>query len=282
MDFLRLLVGEMELDPESFWETYRQHVDLATSPRIEPELKRIFPLGLMEYPTFTIAEKLDYIIWTRRSCISPQDLAVYLDIESIEVIFPRLDECLRGDLLRVLIMQWGLHTASVNSGEEWGETLRELIAAGAKLNMLCSQKPEDIPDRSNQRNPGDEVVVEMIRHSIGPYTWASADFSVRVFEARDSLQGVRRLISRMEYLGIKLETVQPCKMHEISVDADFLWLHRTGSVLEPYIEPHTLSLYYDDKLSTWVIWDSTYEGCCGDFWDSLENPERVMPGTWVN
>lgn len=279
MDFLRLLVGEMELDPESFWETYRQDICLETSPRTEHELKRIFPLVSKEYPTLKIADKLDYIIQTRRSCISPRNLAVYLDIESFEVAYPMLEESLQGDLLRLVIMQWGFYTASVTSGEEWVELLRALIAAGAKLDTLCSQRAEENPGWPKYRKPGDEVVVELIRHSIGPYTRA---FPVYVFEYQDSLQGVRRLIARMEYLGIKLETVQPCKMHEISVDADFLWLHRTASVLEPYIEPHTLSLYYDDKLSTWVMWDSTYEGYCGDFWDLLEHPEQVMPGTWID
>jgi hypothetical protein len=47
-------------------------------------------------------------------------------------------------------------------------------------------------------------------------------------------------------------------------------------------KPHIFSLYYDDDLSIWAMWDSMYEAYCGEFWDMIDHPERTMPGTWMD
>jgi hypothetical protein len=280
MDFFRLLVDETDLDPELFWNSLRD-VSMPSVP-FEAALKVIFPMDTMEYPTFRMIERLDHLTKTSEHLISPRSLANYLGIESIEAAYPTLEESIKREITRVAINRWG-HSAGMGlSSDAWEQTLRALYVAGFKLEVLHSQDSEGDPNVSGHGMSEIHGVAEMIRHFVGPYAWGRAGPPKRLLEARDTLEGFRYLVPRTDYLGIRLETGRHCGRLEICFDEDFRrWPYRRHGD-GPCIDPHTLSLYYDDTLSTWVMWNPMYEEYCGEFWDLLEHPERTMPGTWVD
>jgi hypothetical protein len=280
MDLFRLLVDETNWDAELFWD----HRGRYTAPSVpfETALKVIFPMDTMEYPTFRMIERLDHLTKTSERLISPKSLANYLGFESLESVYPTLEDSTKHDITRLAINSWGHFSGWNFSDDAWEQTLRAMFVAGIKLKVLYSQ---DTKSNSNvSRDPGSDIqgVVEMIRQFVRPYAWQKAVHQIRHIEARDTLKGFQYLVSRTDYLGIKLETGQHYGRLEVCFDEDFMRTPNTIFIKDPCIDPHTLSLYYDDSLSTWVMWNAMYEEYCGDFWDLLEHPERTMPGTWVD
>jgi hypothetical protein len=157
-----------------------------------------------------------------------------------------------------------------------------LFAAGAHFEVLCSQETEEEPDGSTLPKPEARVLVEVIRHFVRPYAWQQTDYHGGLVDARDTLRGLRRLISSIQCLGINLERIQPRERLDICFDECFMQSSGAFVADDPCIDPHTLSLYYDSSSLAWMMWSSTYEGYCGEFWDLLERSERIMPGTWVD
>jgi hypothetical protein len=104
-----------------------------------------------------------------------------------------------------------------------------LFAAGAEFEVLCSRKTVESPDvsRPEPENPGSEAMAELIRQFVRPYAfrhWAFSTgwggFNNDLVNAQDTLRGVQFLISRIKFLGIKLETVLSCRRLELRFDND--------------------------------------------------------------
>jgi hypothetical protein len=148
--------------------------------------------------------------------------------------------------------------------------------------VLCSSNTEKDPNRSTFAKPEARLLIEVIRHFVRPCAWQQTKYHGGVVDARHTLRGFRHLIPRIQCLGINLESVQPRERLDICFDEDFMRSTSDFVTDDPCVDPHTLSLYYDDGSSAWIVWSSTYEEYCGEFWDLLEHPERTMPGTWVD
>jgi hypothetical protein len=281
MGFSRLLVNA-DSDPELFWKNLDRNGYAAPSMPFEAALKTILPLDTVEYPTFTMIERLECLTKMIGPHDSPETLAYYLGIESCETAYPALEDSPKRELTRLAINHWGYSSAWNKGDRVWEQTLRALFTAGAKLGVLRSQETEDNPDVSRYGKPEDRDLVELIRHFVVPFSFHRALMHGGLVEARDTLKGFQHLVSRTDCIGIELGTSQPSGRFDICFDEVLMRssyrIHRT----DPFIDPHTLSLYYDDSLSTWVMWNSMYEEYCGEFWDLLEHPERTMPGTWVD
>lgn len=282
MELFRLLVDGIDLDPELFWEHYGSLV-ARPSPAFEKALERVFPLVTIECPKFTIAERLRFVAGIGLNLISPRDLANYLDVGSLEAAYPVLEDHLKRELLRVAMTQWG-YWSGWSTSEEWEYTLRALLIAETNDEVSRSQDTVMHPTVSGPAKPEHRGVVGLIRNFVRPYVWAKTNIRGGRIVARDSLKGFRYLISRTEYLGIKLETTRSCERHDICFDEEFMRSSCDMFGWGTCIDPHTLSLYYDDDSSTWVMWNAMYEQYCGEFWNLLEfqTGERTMPGTWVD
>jgi hypothetical protein len=284
LDLFKVFVDESHLDSELFWENYSRSVSKPPTPVCEDKLERIFPLDTTEYPRFTTAERLQFVVSGRQRYISPRDLAVYLNIESLEAAYPAFEDKMKYDLLRVALNQWAYSLGWLGEEtlvEEWEGAFRALFAAGAQLEVLCSQETEEKPDERFAK-PKARVLLEVIRHFVRPYAWHKTDHHGGLVDARDTLKGLRHLTSRIRYLGMELETIQPRERLDICFDEKFMRSSGDFVTGDPCIDPHTLSLYYDDGSSAWMLWCSTYENYCGEFWDLLEHPAMMLPGTWVD
>jgi len=282
LEIFRLLMDGIDLDSELFWDNYDSLGD-TFSPAFERALERVFPLYTMEYPKSTVAGRLRYTKDRCMDLVSPRDLAIYLDFESLEAAYSTLEDRLRPDLLRVALRQWVYSLAWSEQAtlcEEWENILQSLFAAGARREWLCSGGTEEVKGGSESVGSEDKARAEVIR-SVGQFDWAKPDHSEDFLEPRDLLKSFQCLVSRTERLGIKLETFESCRRLEMHLDDDNLWpvfgLFRTFT----YLDSRTLSLYYEDDTSTWVIWNSMYEEYCGEFWALLENPGSTIPGAWV-
>jgi hypothetical protein len=216
----------------------------------------------------TLEDRVMFAKWHREFDVSPRDLAIYLNVESLEGTYPCLEDNLKRDLLRIAFNHWGLSIRMATLGKEWEETLRALFAAGAKAEVLCEQAIDDNPGKPESRASGDEVMAS--RMSCGG-----------LVDARVTLKGFRYLVSRTDYLGVKLDKIRSHKRFKIHFDEFFMRSWCDQYIGDSCIEPHVLNLYYDDELSTWIMWNAMYEDYCGEFWDLLDHPERMMPGTWV-
>jgi hypothetical protein len=277
-----MFADETNLDSELFWGTYSQITSIPPSPVCVDKIKHMSLSNFTECPRVTTAERLAFIALAKQRWILPRELAIYLDIESLEAAYPSLEDNLKRDLLRVALNQWSFCLEDPTLSDEWDATFRALFAAGARFEVLCSERLIEILDEATSEKPEAQVLIEVIRHFVRPYAWRATDWYGGLVKARDTLRGLRHLISRTEEAGIKLETIQSCKRLEICFDEEFMRSSGDMIVGYPCIHPHTLSLHYDDGSSTWVMWNSTYEEYCGEFWDLLEHPARMFPGTWVD
>jgi hypothetical protein len=281
VNLFRRFVDETNFDPELFWENFDWSLYSSASPVFPGELKNLFPSSTFEDPETPLLERIERMAWNRQLYCSPRDLAYVLNIDSLEAAYPRLKDHRKRYLLGLAFNQWGSmvgHHGAAKASGIWEETMQALFAAGAQFEVLCSQKAGEHPGNGKPGIPGDEIVVELIRHFVRPYAWETASHRGYPLEVRDFLRGFQFLISRLKHLGIKLETISSYKRLEVRFGEDFTYDHYRP---DPWI-PLTLKLYYDDVLSTWVLWDSMYEEYCGEFWDLLQHPERKMPGTWFD
>lgn len=268
----------MDIDPELFWESYGQNVYQAPSPNVEEDLKRIFPLDSMLYPTFRLTDRLEFAASAVTHLSSPMDVAHYLNVESLAAAYPRSAKNQQFWFLRIALHQWAYYSRDATLREQWERTFEPSIAAGANLRVLSSRETsESLNDSESER----QVVVELISHFIGPYVSSNGMFQGGPVVARDTFHGLQLLISRLRVLGIELETLTCCKRLEICFDDLHLLPFCHIWKADTSIEPHILSVCYNDDLSTWEVWNSTYEEHCGEFWASLEDPERVIPGSWI-
>ena len=286
MTLLRLLVDQMDLNSELFWEDYSQNICITPNRAFEGQLKHIFPVNVLrstwKHSEISMMERLEFMSSSRRRCILPRDLAHYLNIESLEGAYSRLEDSLKGGFLQVALNKWACCSGQTTLSEEWENTFRVLFAVGAEFGVLRNRETREQPDMTALELPRDESVVNLIRHFVRPYVWAEAEYHGGLIEARRTLKGFQYLISRLSHLGIKLKATPSCERFEIHFDKDYMLPYWTRWRPDSGIDPHTLSLYYDHELSTWILWNAMYEEYCGEFWASLEHPERTMPGTWVD
>jgi hypothetical protein len=273
VDVYRRLVDETCFDPELFWENYDWKLYDEPSSVFKGELQQIVPLFAVEDYNTPLLERIEHMAWNRQLYTSPRDIAHFLESESLEAAYAKSEDNRKRYLLRLALNQWGCNVGDgrrSTASEIWEEALQRLFAVGARFGVLCRQ--------DSAENPEHEVMIEVIRHFVRPYAWENAARRGYPLEARDFLKGFQFLISRLKHLGIKLGKISSGTRLEIRCGEDFIWDHHR---LDSWI-PHPLSLYYDDGLSTWVVWDSAYEEYCGEFWDLLEHPERTIPGTWID
>ena len=252
------------------------------SSALEKDLRRVFPFETMNTPKITLPDRLGYVLRNADFFVSPRDLAIYLDVGSMEAAYPGLESNLKSDLLHVALSQWGYWAKNKIPSEEWEKTLQALFDVGADLEVLCSQETGKTAAEQSFRNLGGDAMVGLMHSFVRHYAWSSADRRTNVIEARDTLEGFQCLISRAKFSGVKLGTISSLKRFEICFDADFMWPWCDPLCDITLLDPHTLSLCYDGDLSTWVIWNSTYEEYCGEFWNSLDHVELMIPGTWVD
>lgn len=285
-DVFRILGNEIDLDEDSFWKVFQGTYAITCSTRVEEELKRRFQLDILDFPTITMADRSRDIRHFPCS-FSPQKVASYLGIESFEIAFPTSNVNTKRELLCVALNKWGYSSGEGNpASEEWGQTVQSLLALGASFDLLGRvEEKEDHPDGTKGRTVGYEAVAEVIRHFAVDYVWAKFGNSAYQYDARDVADGFEYFISKTECLGIRLGASSSCRRFEICIDDGFVYSSETldaEDCWDCWWKPHEFSLYYDNNLSTWVMWDSMYETFCGEFWDLLEHPERTMPGTWVD
>jgi hypothetical protein len=273
-------VNETNFDSELFWETHNWNLYDEPSLVFTAELERIFPPDATEDPKTPLLERVEHMTGNRQLYASPRGLAHLLIVDSLEEVYSRLKDKQKCHLLRLALNQWGCNAGEgriATASERWEETFQALFAAGARFKMLCSQDTDN-PASVVPSDLGDRVMIELIRHFVRPYAWENAAHRGYPLESRNFLKAFEFLMSRLKYLGMKLETLSPRKGLGIRFGEDFTWKYGKP---DPWI-PLTLSLYYDEASSTWVMWNSMYEEYCGDFWDLLDHPERMMPGTWVD
>lgn len=280
-DVFQTLGNELNQDADFVWKRVFQEPCIMTcSATMEKQLRCSFLLDTLEFPTITMASRLRDMLFCQYSR-SPQVLASYLGTESLETTYVILDNEAKRDLLRAAIHQWGIcsnvtiHQWGILSekmkveSEEWDNTMRGLFALGARFELLGSG--EEDSERPEEVKGG----------IIGPYVWSRWMDSLHVFRdiVDNFIHGFEIFISKTKCLGIELEASPTCRRFEFCLDSDFIWSTDTFCNDEWYWEPHRFSLYYDDDLSTWVMWDSMYEAYCGEFWDMIDHPEIMMPGT---
>jgi hypothetical protein len=146
LNLFRLLIDGMDVDAELF----RKNIWITLSPALEKELKHVFLWDLESYPGITLSERLRFIKsfdWI----FSPRELAIYLDVESLEATYPSLDDDLKCELLRVVLNQWGFHSNIAGGVESWEHAFGALFAAGAEFEVLCSRKTVEVLTSQNQR-----------------------------------------------------------------------------------------------------------------------------------
>ncbi|KAG9687480.1 hypothetical protein KCU95_g10315, partial [Aureobasidium melanogenum] len=254
------------------------------SPSVEKELRRRFPLDTLNFPAITMAARLREIR-TFEWSFPPERAANYLGIESFEVAYSMSSDDTKRDLFRIALNKWGLTSGEGDAArEEWQDTVQGLFALGARFELLgIGEEKEKRVGGLEEGIEEDEAVVEVIRQFVAQYFWSKVAFhfpSIQ-YDIRDLVDGFEYFISRSECLDMRLGPSSSCRRFELCLDEEFM-LSTGRFIKESYWwEPLELSLYYDDNLSIWVMWDSTYEAYCGEFWDLMDSPERTMPGTWI-
>lgn len=278
----RMLGDEVDLDVYLFWQAFQGPRGRTCSSAIEPELRRRFPLDTLDFPAITVARRLRD---TRRfpCTFSPQEVAEYLGMESFEVAYTMSSDDTKRDLLCVALNKWGYSVGERDAAsEKWEKTVQGLFALGASFRLLVRiGEKEETPEGTRRGLVEDEAVVEVIRHFVVQYFWSKIDFDLPIV-IRDFIDGFEYLISRSEYLGLELGASSPCRRFELCFDYEFMFPDDILDEEDDWWKPYSFSLYYDNKSSTWVMWDSMFEAYCGEFWDLIDHPERMMPGTWVD
>ena len=274
-DVFRMLGDEANLDVDLFLQEYQERRYKRTcSSTFEIELRRRYPLHTLEVPTMTVADRLQDIIYSQRA-FGRQNVADYLGFESFEIAYLMSDDNTKRDFLRLALNKWGSCSGRKDAAsKEWENIIRQLFALGARFELLGHvEEKEASPEVVQGGIIRDEAVVEVIRQLVVEYFWGKMDLHICQGSVRDLVHGFEYFVSKTESHGIKLGASLSCRRFEVCLDSKFMVAEHGWWI------PHEVSLFYDDGLSSWVMWDSTYETYCGEFWDMIDHPERTMPGT---
>lgn len=288
-DILTVLGDELEWDADLVWKVFRGSRAFTCSTPLEKELRRRFPLDTLDFPTFKMADRLRELEDWLGNNFSPEYVANYLGIVSFEVAYPLSEDDSKKDLFRAALSHWAACSADPSAKSEsegWENTIRRLFALGANFRLLCGGRgKEETAKAIKQGVRRDEIVVEVIHHFVVPYALARAwVMKVRVPEfhhTREVVNGFECFISKTEHLDISLGPSSSCRRFDLRIDERFVYSDFNCDADDRWWEPHDCSLYFDDGLSTWVMWDSAYEVYCGEFWDLIDHPEKTMLGTWI-